>query len=116
MPNNEQIFYACASLFLPALGCEVQGRERLSNAIGHFYIAASDGTLAGAIASDICRERNMKFIDYLCLPQPIRQESVGGLEEHRIGYLKALEDGRSVVVSAVLGGDLNPIDLTPLVI
>lgn len=113
--SDESIYYLSASVLVPEFATGPAARGQFANAIGHFYIKASSSTLAGAIASDMCRERGLGFVDYLCLPGVGDLSATDSLDEHRIAYATAAKSGSALVLSVILDNSLLPLDPTPFV-
>jgi hypothetical protein len=92
MAESDSVYYLRARV----LGASQQGAVAAD-----FYLVAQDGTTAGAVAHDICRERGWVFDWYLALPQIPTNTNT----ESREAVARATKDGAAVVLGPLGEGE-----------
>jgi hypothetical protein len=105
-PVASEICYFRASV-RPQASALTFGGVRESYWVAHFYVQTEDSTATGAVGSQFCADRNLEFLEFLCLPQAISRSQIAEHEaEHIKAYECALREGIAVVVCVV--GGLEP--------
>lgn len=92
MAESENVYY---------LRARVLGASQQGPVAADFYLLAQDGTTAGAVAHDICRERGWVFDWYLALPQIPTNENA----EFRGAMALAQKEGAAVVLGPLEEGE-----------
>lgn len=81
------------------------------NGIAHFYVQAENQPDAGAAAQYICAANGLEFLEYIHLPAPESKATLFNSPEHLIAFEQAMKTRGVVLLSVIMDGEKNCLDM-----